>query len=142
MFIIVKGNKPKTFHPLRDKPNKYAGSVIHGTRRKQNGDMFRCSSSGKEISEFGYRYNVWHQDNHIVGSEYTGHPAPFPLDLAKDHIRSWSEEGDIVLDPFMGSGTTAKACIALNRKYIGFEIDEEYWKMSQKRIREVQMNLF
>ena len=63
------------------------------------------------------------------------HPAPFPEQLAQDHIISWSNEGDIVLDPFMGSGTTAIACINTNRKYIGFELDKHYCDIANERIQ-------
>ena len=62
------------------------------------------------------------------------HPAVFPEQLAQDHILSWSNEGDIVLDPFMGSGTTAKMAVLNNRYYIGFDISEEYCKIAQNRI--------
>ena len=63
------------------------------------------------------------------------HPAPFPEQLAQDHIISWSSEGDIVLDPFMGSGTTAIACINTNRNYIGFELDKHYCDIANERIQ-------
>ena len=62
------------------------------------------------------------------------HPAPFPEQLAHDHILSWSSEGDIVFDPFMGGGTTAKMAIANNRKYIGAEISQEYVDIANERI--------
>jgi site-specific DNA-methyltransferase (adenine-specific) len=62
----------------------------------------------------------------------------FPEALARDHIRSWSNEGDIVLDPFMGSGTTAKVARALNRHYIGFEISQEYVDLANKRLQETK----
>ena len=64
----------------------------------------------------------------------TGHPAVFPEQLAKDHILTWSNESDIVLDPFMESGTTALACIKNNRNLIGFEISEEYCRIANERI--------
>jgi len=62
------------------------------------------------------------------------HPAPFPEQLANDHIVSWSNEGDTVLDPFIGSGTTAIACINTNRNYIGFELDTGYFNLANERI--------
>ena len=62
------------------------------------------------------------------------HPAPFPLALAHDHIITWSQEGDTVLDPFMGSGTTGKMAKLLNRNFIGIELDEGYFKIAQDRI--------
>lgn len=64
------------------------------------------------------------------------HPAVFPLQLAKDHILSWSNEGDTVLDPFIGSGTTALACISTKRYFIGFEISKEYCDVANRLISE------
>lgn len=68
--------------------------------------------------------------------EYGGHPAPFPEALANDHILSWSNEGDTVFDPFMGSGTTGKMAILNNRNFIGIELNEEYFKIAEKRIND------
>lgn len=68
------------------------------------------------------------------GDEKTGHPAVFPVQLAQDHILSWSNEGDTVLDPFMGSGTTAIASHRTRRKFIGIEIDEQYFKIAKEHI--------
>ena len=65
-----------------------------------------------------------------------GHPAPFPEKIAEDHILSWSNEGDIVLDPMNGSGTTTKMAKQLNRKYIGIEISEKYCKIAEDRLRQ------
>ena len=66
------------------------------------------------------------------------HPAQFPEQLAHDHIISWSNENDTILDPFMGSGTTGVACIDLNRDFIGIELDEGYFKIAKDRIQEAQ----
>jgi site-specific DNA-methyltransferase (adenine-specific) len=73
-----------------------------------------------------------------VGLETMTHPAPFPSKLASDHIVSWSNENDLILDPFMGSGTTAKCAKILKRNYIGFEISEEYCKIARERISGLQ----
>ena len=62
------------------------------------------------------------------------HPAMFPESLASDHIISWSNEGDLVYDPFMGSGTTAKMAILNKRNWVGSEISEEYCKIIERRI--------
>lgn len=72
-----------------------------------------------------------------IGGQVVGHPATFPEKLAQDHILSWSNEGDIVLDPFMGSGTTAKMALLNNRKYIGFEISKEYCDLANKRLSKI-----
>jgi len=70
-----------------------------------------------------------------------GHPAAFPIELPKRCIELFCYEGDIVLDPFMGSGTTAIACIRENRRFIGFEINEEYYNIATKRIQQEQSQL-
>ena len=80
--------------------------------------------------------NIW---EYVVGKkavdqEAKGHPAPFPYDLAKDHILSWTNEGEIVLDPMCGSGTSIVAASDLGRKYIGFDISEEYCELANKRL--------
>ena len=67
---------------------------------------------------------------------HLSNPAIFPEQLANDHIISWSNEGDLVYDPFMGSGTTAIACINTNRRFVGTEIDELYFNMAKKRVNE------
>jgi site-specific DNA-methyltransferase (adenine-specific) len=63
------------------------------------------------------------------------HPAPFPEDLAADHIYSWSNEGDLVYDPFTGSGTTLKMAHLQRRRWIGSEISPEYCQLAEKRIK-------
>jgi len=87
---------------------------------------------------YGLRYNIWEVSNRTGDSR---HPAVFPLQLAKDHIRSWSNKGDIVLDPFLGSGTTAIACIQEHRNYIGIEKEEKYFKIAKERIDKCQLTL-
>ena len=69
------------------------------------------------------------------------HPAIFPDQLAKDHILSWSNKNNLVLDPFMGSGTTGVACKELGRNFIGIEIEEKYFKIAERRIRQTMENL-
>ena len=72
-------------------------------------------------------------------SNKTGHPAVFPEQLAKDHIISWSNEGDTILDPFMGSGTTGKMAVLNNRNFIGIELDEGYFNIAKERIEKAIM---
>ena len=62
------------------------------------------------------------------------HPAIFPEQLAHDHIISWSNEGDTVFDPFLGSGTTGKMAKQLNRNFIGIEKVEKYFQIASERI--------
>ena len=79
-------------------------------------------------------YNVGNANN----DDKTGHPAVFPEQLAKDHIISWSNEGDTVLDPFMGSGTTGKMAVLNNRHFIGIELDESYFNIAKQRIEKAE----
>lgn len=130
MFIWTKG-KPKTFNAIKDRRNKVKGK-IGGRLRLSDGTMKQMSTHGKERTEFGQRFAIWDQPPN--GGNRIDHPATFPNKLAEDHIKSWSNEGDTVLDCFMGSGTTGVAAKNLNRDFIGIEMDEEYFKIAEERI--------
>lgn len=130
MFILSNG-QPKTFNPICDRKNKSFGRNISGTNRQRNGDMVKIKNSGNEINEFGVRFNVWLVSDGYRQSE---HPAVFPLSLARDHVLSWSNKEDIVLDCFLGSGTTARACKDLGRKWIGIEREERYCSIAESRL--------
>ena len=133
MFVFSKG-KPKSANIIKDKPNKYAGNIQRGSIRQPDGSTLKTTGYGKrKIAEFGRRHNVWDMVPELSNLNRC-HPAQFPELLAHDHIISWSNPGDVVLDPFMGSGTTALACIHTGRHYIGFEISEEYCRIAQPRI--------
>lgn len=132
MFVFSKG-KPKTFNPIKDKQNVSAGRKIHGTIRQKDGSTKKQSCIGNEIQALGQRHNVW-KICPEKSNKNRKHPAVFPEQLAKDHIISWSNEGDTVLDCFMGSGTTAKMAIETNRNFIGFEISSEYCEIARIRI--------
>lgn len=139
MFVLSKG-KPKTINLLRDRPNKWAGCSTYGdvTRREQDGSL---TNKGKKIvKDYSVRTNVW---RYINGKGYSTkdeiayqHPAIFPEKLVEDHILSWSKAGDIVLDPFGGSGTTAKIARKLNRRWILIEAVKEYCNIASIRLRE------
>lgn len=139
MFVFSKG-KPKTVHILEDKKNRWAGTNTFGvtTRREKDGSLTK--KGVKTVKEFGVRTNIWRYNggrNNSTKDEIAfQHPAIFPEQLAKDHILSWSNEGDTVLDPFLGSGTTAKAAKNLNRQYIGIEINPDYVKIAQDRLKQ------
>ena len=137
MFVFNK-KYCKTFNPIKDRKNKYAGSKKHGTVRQTNGSCKDISSKGKEIAEFGQRFNIWNISPEKNNN--TGHPAVFPEALANDHIVSWSNPNDIVFDPFMGSGTTAKMAMLNNRKFIGCEISENYCEIIKERLENVERN--
>ena len=85
----------------------------------------------REVKSQKTRNNAW---SYSVGGGRTGHPAVFPDQLAVDHVISWSNEGDVVLDPFMGSGTTGVAAVRNNRDFIGIELDPDYFKIAEERI--------
>jgi site-specific DNA-methyltransferase (adenine-specific) len=133
MFIFSKG-KPKSLNFIYDRENKTIkeGQLVKMQRRTRNGDYMETEENKYSIlSKMGKRHNVWK----IPTSSGKGlHPAVFPEQLAQDHILSWSNENDTVLDPFMGSGTTAKMARLNNRQYIGFEISKKYCEIAKKRL--------
>ena len=134
MFVFSKGF-PETHNIICDKPNKRAGEMQHGSIRQKDGTVRKTSQYGKrEIAEYGRRQNVWNIFPAKSPRERL-HPAPFPEQLANDHIISWSNEGDTVLDPFAGSGTTAKMALLTNRNFIGFELDKQYCEIANERIQ-------
>ena len=126
MFVLSKG-RPKTTNIIKDRANKYTG--------KQGGNH---RGGLCERKEFGARFNIWRfnngRDNTTKDRLAYQHPAIFPEQLANDHIISWSNEGDLVYDPFMGSGTTAKMALLNKRNFIGSEISEEYCRIAEERI--------
>lgn len=134
MFVLSKG-RPGVFNPIKDRPNKYGGTAIHGTTRNADGTVKPNTSNGKVLDPYGVRYNVW-EISVEHSKENRGHPAVFPEKLVRDHIRTWSNPGAVVLDPFLGSGTTAVSALKENRHYIGFEISEEYTEHARKRVED------
>jgi DNA modification methylase len=134
MFILSKG-KPSTARIIKDKKNKGHGRKITGNQKGRDGVAAKHhgASAGKKVAEYGARHNVWAIDT-TKGRKGHNHPASFPLLLASDHITSWSNTGDTVLDPFMGSGTTGVACQNLGRDFIGIEMDADYFEIARKRI--------
>lgn len=128
MFVFSKG-KPKTTNIIKDRPNKYVGTM-GGNKR---GGL--CKRG-----EFGARFNVWRYNNGRDNSSKDRiafrHPAIMPEQLTSDHILTWSNEGDLVCDIFMGSGTTAKMAKQANRNYTGCEIASEYFEIIEQRLNE------
>jgi DNA modification methylase len=133
MFVISKG-KPKTFNPIKDHKNIHAGRPLHGTLRNRDGSIKPASNIGKPIAEYGQRFNVWEISPHRIKQE---HPAIFPEALAQDHVISWSNPGDIVLDPFGGSGTTAKMALLNGRRFIHIDVSAEYCEIARKRLESI-----
>lgn len=140
MFVLSKG-KPKTYNLLKDKPNRWAGSGTFGTNSERQKDGTIKKRGGFIVPDFSYRNNIWKINN---GYGYSSeddiahkHPAIFPEQLAAGHIYSWSSEGDLVYDPFSGSGTTAKMAHLQKRNWIGSEISSDYAALAQKRIQTI-----
>jgi site-specific DNA-methyltransferase (adenine-specific) len=136
MFVFSKG-KPKTINLIKDRENKDERGGDVSTKRLYDGSLLKQKRAG--YSKYGRRTNVW---EYLIGKGHSAsdkiayeHPAIFPEKLAQDHIISWSKKDDIVFDPFMGSGTTAKMAILNKRKYIGSELSREYCEIAQKRIK-------
>lgn len=135
MFILSK-DLPKTINLIKDRENIEARAGDNGTKRLHDGSLLKVSRNG--YSKYGRRTNMW---TYLIGRGHSAsdkiaykHPAIFPEKLAEDHIISWSKEGEIVYDPFMGSGTTAKMALLNNRKYIGSELHNKYCKIAEKRL--------
>ena len=141
MFILSKGS-PKSFNPIKDRINRWAGDKIKGSSRKWDGTLDKKYNYGsdKRIKKLGMRTNIWRILNGYLKTTKDKiayqHPAIFPDQLARDHIISWSHKGDTVLDPFMGSGTTGKISRQLNRRFIGIEIDPQYFTLARARINQ------
>ena len=133
MFVFSKG-KAKTVNLIKDRENIRHGESLSGTtyRCKDGSTKPIRKNAPTTVAEFGARFNVWNIPSEK--SNNTGHPAVFPKRIAIDHIKTWSNEGDTVLDPFLGSGTTALAAIEMGRHYIGFEISEDYFEICKSRI--------
>jgi len=136
MFVFVKGSL-KTFNLIKDRKNK--------TRRTRTTTVVRKPNGDKRIKEqpptkpFGVRTNIWY---YAVGGGKSAsddfayeHPAIFPEAMATDHIISWTNEGDVVYDPFCGSGTTPKMAWKNNRKYIGSEVSKKYYDLILRRMK-------
>jgi DNA modification methylase len=135
MFILSKGS-PKTFNPIM-LPCKYAGANNSLSFRHDGDKLEKAHTKGK-VKDTKIKGNVWFYD---TGKHKTTkylkaheHPAIFPDKLAEDHILSWSNEGDTVLDPFMGSGTTGEQALRLGRKFVGIEVHRPYFDIAKERI--------
>ena len=153
MFVLSKG-KFKTFNPIKDRLNKeYENKsseykkFIKGSYRTNNETKFHSSNTRKNLLEkFGTRFNIWRvstgHNKSTLDEIAFKHPAIFPEKLVNDIILSWSNENDLVYDPFMGSGTTGKMALLNNRNFIGSEISEEYCKIANERIDNVRNRIF
>ena len=132
MFVFSKG-RLKAFNPIKDRKNSTAGCRARGGFRSKDGKI-NTRTNGRIVGEFGIRLNDWLVWPEKSRAKRVGHPAQFPETLARDHILSWSNPGDVVLDPFSGSGTTAKMARETGRRFIGIEVNPEYVEISRKRL--------
>lgn len=139
MFVFVKG-KIKTFNPIL-KLNKYGGDKYEKNGNWASGkdnSALRLRKGVRSIKKYGITNNIWFYET--GGNKNTTdkiaykHPATFPEKLVEDHIKSWSNENDLVVDIFNGSGTTTKIAYLMKRKYIGFEISKDYCNIANERL--------
>lgn len=130
MFVLTN-RKPAAINILTE-PCKHAGKVYgKSSHREGGGNLKVIATAGTPVRDVKARTNIW---TYPVGVEKVkGHPAVFPLQLAIDHILSWTNPGDTVLDCFAGSGTTLEACIKTDRHGIGIEKHEPYLRIAEKR---------
>ena len=141
MFVLSRGS-PRNAHLIADRVNTQAGQAINAKERQVDGTFLPMSGAekGNRIKRHGVRWNVWecragfgHSSADAIAFE---HPATFPEPLARDHILTWSNEGDTVFDPFSGSGTTLKMARLMGRQGIGVEIHERYCEIAANRLRQ------
>ena len=142
MFCFSKGDV-KTFNQIKDRKTVTGGKPLGGDyKRDSNGvSVMRAGSDKRGLrNEYGGRHNIWYIENgggcSAEEAVAFNHPAIFPESLARDHILTWSNEGDTVLDPFSGSGTTIKMARETGRRGIGIEINEEYCQIAITRLRQ------
>jgi DNA modification methylase len=137
MFVLSK-SKPKTTNIIMDRPSLSSGKIRETTNRSKTGEINRQGLC--HTKEFGRRENIWSYNTGEDTSKSSEHPAVFPENLAYDHVYSWSNESDLILDPFFGSGTTGVAAKLLGRQFIGIEISEKYCEIARRRIDQTLVN--
>ena len=133
MFVFSKG-PAKTNNLINDRVVAY--TVFQTTMRQKDGSLKK--SPLKQMSKIGKRTNIWKYTTgflHTTKDKFAyKHPALFPEKLAADHIKSWSNKGDLILDPFCGAGTTLKMAKLHWRDYIGIDVSQKYCDMSKQRV--------
>lgn len=141
MFVFSKGAPSVTnilLEPRHNECNDKRTQRVKKVNRKANGDFYDAKLH--EIKENVPRRNIWTYKVGLYNSTCDkiafSHPAIFPEKLANDHILSWSNPGDLIFDPFLGSGTTAKMAVANGRQFIGFDVSEEYCNIAKTRINQ------
>ena len=141
MFVFSKGKPTTTNIGLRDRSNKCNDKRVYRKKKFSRNKDGEFNENDYFVKERVPDFNIW--DFYVGGGNSTNdkiafeHPAIFPEELVKKHLESWSDENDLIYDPFMGSGTTSKMCLLLNRKYIGSELSSEYCEIERKRIEPI-----
>lgn len=135
MFVFVKG-KIHDCELIADKENKWAGFTNWGKNTQYDKDGKLISTNDiKPVPKYSLRNNIWKYSVGFNTKKFGKHPAVFPLQLAIDHILSWSKPEHVIFDPFLGSGTTMDACVETGRSnFIGCEISEEYFRIIERKI--------
>ncbi len=145
MFVLSK-DAPKTFNPLEDRPRIWADNHKGGHKKREaDGSITWRKGHTSPAGEMTRRNNIWRYagaDAQSDDADRADHPAVFPEALARDHILSWSNAGDVVLDPMCGSGTTAKMSKVLGRRYIGMDISQKYVDLANRRLEQTNPPLF
>jgi DNA modification methylase len=131
MFVFTRGAL-RTFHPLQDRRNAQYARVFTLSGGRRNWDGTTQDSKTMNAAMYGRRGNIWTYRREAGGD----HPAVFPEALARDHILSWTNVGDRVLDCFMGSGTSGVACAKLGRAFVGIDIEHKYFDLACRRIEQ------
>lgn len=133
MFVWSKG-RPARFNPIKipsvtagTKRNRGLSKSTEATYAERRRDERTVVNSEKQHPNIFYY--------HVGRNDRTLHDAPFPTEMARDHILSWSNPGDTIFDPFLGSGTTGVAAVKCGRNFIGIERDPDYFAICQQRIR-------
>ena len=142
MFCFSKG-RPKTFNPIKI-PCKYAGESTWGKPSFYKTDDDALTPTKKSvIGSEKIKGNVFeYKTGSTTATKKYKHPAMFPPQLAIDQIGTWSEQEDIVLDPFMGSGTVGEIAVNMGRHFIGFELEPKYYEIVKQRVEDnFQMSL-
>jgi len=137
MVILSKG-KPLTLHLLKDRKNRWEKGKWSQKASKREKDGTLTFRTVPITPKFGIRFNLWRYSTgagyHDTDGLSSQHPATFPEKLAEDHILSWSNPGDVILDPMCGSGTTCKMAAKHQRQYIGIDISEKYCELARERL--------
>lgn len=141
VFVFSKLHPPKTANLLCDKENKWAGWTNWGTQTKRKKDKLVKVKDMNPVPLHSPRNNIWKYTvsggfGHKDKTAYE-HPATFPMDLAVDHILTWSKKGDVVLDPMCGSGTTCVAAKKTGRLYVGIDIHKKYVSLANRQVLKI-----